>query len=183
MQIFRRFQVFDIDWYGSTAVMLLCVLGWLLLYQPLAEKLSQRQNDRKEFQQTYDSARTEITRWQELDRQRESLIKTMHLTGDIIRDSGGLPQVIREMGRLAGVYGMRLNEITPDLTEAAEHYQKTAVLLRLEGSFPKFNLLLNRMVEQLQFVRISALEIKNTNQVPPLDRCEITMALDIFALP
>ncbi|GEM_PF-1148436 len=179
MLLCRKPRIFDIDLLAFAAVLGICAMTWLFVAQPLDEKLAQHRAEQKQVQQDNESAQTQLSNLGNLVRQRQALAASLRKTKNILKDSLGMPEVVRQMGQLTRRCGIRLDEITPGEKKYGERYNRRALLLRMRGSFPQVHALLTLLTKDLPYVRVRDLSLKQVQQ-SQAGWCDITLLLDVF---
>jgi len=179
MLLCRKPRIFDIDLLALAAVLGICALTWLFVVQPLDQKLAQQRAEQKQYQQDNESAQTQLSHLQNLVKRRQALAVSLRKTKNILKDSMGMPEVVRQMGRLCRRCGIRLDEITPGKANYGARYSRRALMLRMRGSFPQVHTLLTRLTEDLPYVRVRTLSLMQVSQTQA-PWCDITLHLDVF---
>jgi len=179
MLLCHKPRIFDIDLLAFAAVLGICAMTWLFVVQPLDEKLAQQRAEQKQYQQDNESAQTQLSNLENLVKQRQALAASLRKTKNILKESLGMPEVVRQTGWLCQRCGIRLDEITPGNVNYGERYNRRALLLRMRGSFPQVHALLTRLTEDVPYVRVRTLSLR---QVPQTQAgwCDITLHLDVF---
>lgn len=181
MLLCRKPRIFDIDLLALAAVFGICAVTWLFVVQPLDKKLVRQRDEQKQVQQDNESAQSQLSHLQTLVQQRQALAASLQKTKNILKESTGMPEVVRNMGRLCRRCGIRLDEIIPGSTKHGARYSRRALQLRMHGSFPQVHALLTRLTEDLPYVRVRTLSL---NQVRENQSgwCDITLYLDVFGI-
>ena len=180
MQICEKPKLFDVDLFGLAAVIAACALTWLLIIQPIDKKIDQERQLQNQFIQEHDSAQARYENLQNLVRRRRQLAENLQQTRDVLRDSADIPEVIQKINSLTCRNNMQLDEVTPAIEIVGEHYRKTEISFRLQGSYPDLKEFLQNLSESMQFVRVSSLNI-NSEMNNDEKLCAIDMKLDVFA--
>ena len=180
MLICRKPKIFDVDLYGLAIIMGIWALSWLLVVRPVDRKLQHIRTDRQENSQNLKSVQTDLNQMQSLVQNRQALSARALQTDNIIRQNAGIPEVVRHLGDLAINCSLCLDEITPGSATSVEHYNKTAVDLKLNGLFPDLRNFLVGIADKLPFVRIRQLALTRKSNETAL--CDISIELNVFTL-
>ena len=179
MLICKKPRIFDID---LLAVLLLIGLGtlvWLVLFMPLNKKIIQQRQDQVQHRDSKGSAQIKLDHLQGLSQREQALAAWLQQTRNILDDSTGVAEVIKDMEDLCHLCDLRLDEISPIEKTTTEHFRKTGLNISLSGTFPQAKELLTRIKQELPYVRIRSLSVVIKDA--PQRMCEIIMLLDIFS--
>lgn len=181
MLIHKSPRIFDVDLYGISVVIALCVLTWLFLVKPLGEKAAQCRSSHAEIALRKDAASVELSGLRELSDRRRQLARRFSSTGEILQDSKGLPDAIRRFTWLSDESGLSLDGVKFASEVCYDYYRKSSLDLHLRGSFPQLNSLLGKLPESLSYVRVAGLSVDTARRDARIGRdCKITMQLDVF---
>ncbi len=179
MLLCRKPKIFDIDLVAFALALGICAMSWLFMVQPLDEKLAQQRVEQKQYQEDNESAQTQLSNLKTLVQHRQALAANLRKTKNILKESLGMPEVVRQMGWLCDRCGIRLDEISPGKVHHGLRYDRHTLLLRMRGSFPQVHALLTRLTEDLPYVRVRSLSLRQVSQ-SQTGRCDITLHLDVF---
>ena len=178
MLVCKNPKIFDVDFYWTAAGLALVGFAWLLLLKPLENKIIQQRQTFQQQQQNADKAQSELDRLQKLAQQEQALANWLKQSKNVLDGYAGLAEVLRNMEQLCRKCQLQLEEITPLESDTAAHFNKNGVHLRLSGSFQQGRLLLQRMEEQLPYVRVRTMSVAAKQTRPALG--EIIMDVDVF---
>lgn len=179
MLLCRKPKIFDIDALALAAVFAICALTWWLVIQPLDTKIEQQCAEKERYQQENESAQSQLTHLQSLVKKRQAVAANLKKTKNILKECTGMPEVIRQIGRISQACGIRLDEIQPGETIYGPQYNQRPLRLRIYGSFPQLHALLTQLTKDMPYVKVSALSMNQGSQTQT-GGCDCTLLLDVF---
>ncbi|MBN1844383.1 MAG: type 4a pilus biogenesis protein PilO [Sedimentisphaerales bacterium] len=166
MLICRQPKIFDVDAIGLAVLILTAACSWWLLLQPLQQKRQWQRRENEQIAQDNQRAQGRRADLQELVRRRQTLAAGLENAQSILRESTGLAQILRHVGRLCRDNGLRLDELDPQDIVACSRYQKRPLHLALHGGYPQVHRMLEQLAKELPFIRVSSLGFTKPSRTP-----------------
>ena len=180
MLLCKKPRIFNIDLIGPALMVGLFGLTYFAVIKPLHSMAAECQTEQQDMLAKKNYTEKELERLQHLNRRQQLLAEQLSRTADVLAKNGGMAHTLRQLGVLAQSNGLRLEELTPGEMAVDEHYSWTPLTLRLTGGFPPLQAFLNRLADQMPYLRIASLEAATT-RVGETNACDVALELHVFA--
>ncbi len=180
MLINQKPRIFDVDLIGLALVAALFGATYLFGVRTLQQNYQEQLRQREEFSSQTEASQARLAGLRELTQQQKMLTDRLQQTRDVLRESTGMDEVVRQLGLLAESCAIRITEINPEEVSGEPSYVVTKVSLKCGGTFLQTRRFLVQLQQQMPFVRVAAFSI---NAIEQSDRglCRVEMDLRVYA--
>ncbi len=178
MLICKKPKIYDVDLYGIGLIGALAIAAWLFIFQPLDLKIMRIQQEKKQKQQTSESAEKEFARLRLAVAEQRRLTDRFMRNAEMIDRSRDLFDVIGIMGSLAEKTSLRLDRVVPGDAEFGDRYYKTPLEVKVYGTYPGIYRYLSQMDRELPFVKVKSVSLQK--DTPDSPACSIALNCDVY---